>query len=251
MTSPTAPNASEPLQILRRADQALRALVPAPKTLCPGRSQAHTLESIGERLALHEKSPQISQALAISLAAILQAQQTHFPETIFWDFDFLAASLLAMDDAAQISTASNLIVSLQTQYGRHSIIRFRYVHDFVYGFDWAKWIKKDPSQRASTLPFDITFLRYLCARGKELVELINADDEKYPKLPDGGPRNPFGFSREPEQEEALHRSLAEMNLIPVPAWDLHARHSWTPPFQRRRQEEALRLQIPTRQHPAT
>ena len=245
----SAPIFSSSLLLLRRADQRLRALVPHPRSLAPHRPEARSLESIGLELFTAETSPDRARAFAEALSRILAALHDHFPETIFWDVDFLASSLFQLPDPDTITEAADLIVSLQQQYGRHSIIAFRYVHDFIYGFDWAKWIKKDPASRSTVRPFDLIFLRYLCTRGKELVELIHTDDEKYPKLPDGRPRNPFGFSREPAEEEQLHRHLASLDLIPLPAWQLDAHPRWEPPYQLRRQEVALELQIPTRQNP--
>ena len=53
---------------------------------------------------------------------------------------------------------------------------------------------------------------------QELVELIETDDEKYPKLPNGEPRNPYVFSRDPADESVLFETLAARNLVPVKAW---------------------------------
>lgn len=242
----SAPIFSSSLLLLRKADQEFRTAVPHPRTLSPDRKEASSLESIGAELFCAGTDPERAEATAHALSRSLKALHFHFPETIFWDVDFLAASLFQLPDINSITDAADLIVSLQEQYGRHSVISFRYVHDFIYGYDWAKWIKKDPANRADVRPFDLVFLRYLCRRGKELVALIKADDEKYPKLPDGRPRNPFGFSREPEAEEELHRRLATLNLIPLPAWRLDPPFQWEPPYQLRRQEVALELEIPTR-----
>ena len=141
------------------------------------------------------------------------------------------------------------MVALQHLYGRRTPINFGYVHDFVYGFDWAKWIAREPSLHAAAPgPFSLEFLVYMHERGHQLLELIAADDAKYPSLDGDEPRNPFPFSRAPDDEVRLHRELARRDLIPVPTWerDVHCRDwstRWQLGFAEQRITVARELQL--------
>ena len=113
-----------------------------------------------------------------------------------------------------------MLVDLQRGFGRHSILAFRYVHDFTLGFDWCRWVKEDIPLRQDTGPFDWVFLLYLQKRRRELEALIAENDEKYHQLKPGEIRNPFVFSREPEEERSLHEALAKSGDIPVVSWEV-------------------------------
>lgn len=187
-------------------------------------------------------------ALADALGSIALAMRRAFPENIFGDLEYLAASLwrgaerAPVGAAAHLRTAEAQIVALQERFGGGTTINFRYAHDFLYGFDWAKWVARDPQNRASVGPFDPPFLLYTARRGAELVELIaTGGDTKYPPLPDARPRNPFGFSRQPDAEVQLHLCLAREGLLPVQAWEPDAAPDWDRPFARLRLDVARRL----------
>jgi hypothetical protein len=128
-------------------------------------------------------------------------------------------------------------------YGQQSPIRFRYVHDFMYGFDWARWVRRDPEAREGVEPFGLEFLRQTEGRGRDIGTLIEADDELYPRLEDGVSRNPFPFSREPQDELALYRLLAERGCVPVQAWCLDARPDAGRDFDVLREEAARSLSL--------
>ncbi|MCA9646777.1 MAG: ferrochelatase [Myxococcales bacterium] len=231
--------------ILRSADEQLSAMGVARRSLCPKRDLATSLLDLGVRLQL-EVPRGCEMAFARGLASIADAEVRNFPENIFWDFDYTAASLLreataSSEPARHLSEVCGLIVALQDLFGSATEIRFRYGHDFIYGFDWAKWVRKQPDQRASVGPFDLEFLTFLHQRGHELLELIAEDDAKYPTLRTSEPRNPFEFSRDPEAEAALHESLARDGLLPVESWRVDATPVWDKPFQRLRRERAMRL----------
>lgn len=218
-------------------------------SLAPDRDEATPLHTLARELLAPEDAPELAVAFAEGLDAILVAQVEHFPETIYWDMDFMAASLLAQGRAGGAQHLRALcqdVASIQAQYGRHSAICFRYVHDFTYGYDWAKWIGRDPSTRARFGPFDAHFISYLQRRGEELVALIMADDEKYPKLPSGKPRNPFGFAREPEHEARLFAQLAEHDELPLKTWSPTNDLVWDGDYACRREERASALGILTR-----
>ncbi len=197
-------------------------------TLDPRRGRASTLVEVHAR-ALRElpdaDQPRASDPLARGLAALAQAQLDAFPANLFWDLDLIACEIVreavaSADPLGVLDDRFARMARLQTLYGRTTAINFSYVHDFVYGFDWVKWIAREPSlQAAPPRPFSLAFLDYMQRRGLELLELIAHDDRKYPRLEGDEPRNPFPFSRDPESELRLHRELARRGLIPVPTWD--------------------------------
>ncbi len=180
------------------------------------------------------------------LAALVAAQLKNFPGNLFWDYDYIAIASVQdaqrrTDPVAHLKASYAKMVELQQLFGQGTTIRFRYIHDFNYGYDWAKWVRRNPDSRAHVGPFDWEFLTYMYRRGHELLALIEADDQKYPRLRTPAPRNPFGFSREPEAERAIHRELANRGLIPVPTWDPQAVPQWQDDYAQIRCEHARAL----------
>jgi hypothetical protein len=238
-----------------------RADAPAWLSLAPGRTHARSLHAIGGAVlepALERREawgpipscqrPAALEAYADGLVAIALAMRDAFPHNVFGDLDHLAASLWHDALVAPEGPVSFLrrecgrVVALQHLFGRQTPIRFRYAHDFLYGFDWAKWVAADPGARAHVRPFSPLFLETMRARGHELLVVIAAGrDRRYPPLPDGRPRNAFGFSREPGDELALHRRLARAGLLPVEAWRTAAIPRWDRPFAQLRREHAAHL----------
>jgi hypothetical protein len=210
------------------------------RTLAPARDRATTLAELDHRIG-GQLSAEVRASWIEGLASTARAILTHFPENILWDLDHLAASIAAYDDVAEVREAFALIAELHELFGGASAIRFRYTHDFVYGFDWAKWVRRDPSARSHVGPFDLVFLRALLDRGGELVALIEDDDALYPRLKDDRPRNPFPFSRERDAELALYEDLRARDLIPVRAWTFDAPPVWNAPFAEARVERAIAL----------
>ena len=232
------------------------------RSLDPARERASTLAEIVDA-SLARLTPELAAALAEPLAsglvALALAQLDAFPGNLFWDLDLIAAVVVAeavalgpgsgagSGQAACVRERLATMAELQHLYGRRTAINFSYVHDFVYGFDWAKWVAREPSLHADPPgPFSARFLAYMHERGHELLALIAADDGKYPTLAGDEPRNPFPFSREPEAEIQLHRELARRDLIPVPAWELDADardwgERWRIAFADRRVEVASEL----------
>ena len=215
------------------------------------------IDALGPRLSLCADRPRATSLSALALAApadlrsdfeaclarIGHAQVEAFPENIFWDFDAIAHSLLdqaqrSTDAPALLRERAESMAALQGLFGGASVVRFRYVHDFSYGFDWAKWVRRAPEARASESPFGAGFLAYSLRRGRELLDLIARDDAKYPKLPEGQPRNPFSFSRSVPDETRLFRALAEADLIPVRAWESHPAGQFTKDYQALRKDLA-------------
>ncbi|MGB5546778.1 MAG: hypothetical protein WCB63_19295 [Polyangiales bacterium] len=211
-------------------------------SLDPGRSAASSPTELVSSLADSRQLPH----LAAAACAVAEAQLRSFPENIFWDFDFYLGSIhldasAAPDYASYLEEVTRMTVGLMTLYGQQSVIRFRYVHDFMYGFDWARWVRRSPEARRGIEPFGIDFLRRTESRGRDILTLINEDDDWYPKLADDTSRNPFPFSREPEEELALYRRLAEKACVPVEAWRLDARPDASRDFDALREDVAASL----------
>jgi hypothetical protein len=237
----------EALALLESTWVQLRAQIGPMRSLDPRGREIHALHLVGRHL-LHEEIPrEVGLCFARGLRQIALAQVENFPETQFWDLDFVAAQLLAPDlEAPRLRRDIEKIVRLQRSFGRHSVLCFRYTHDFIYGYDWARWVARDPQAHREHGPFSGTFLSYLLGRGQELEALIAQDDETYHRLPQGQPRNPFSFSREPAQEQRLFSTLARRDHIPVRTWDMHEQPRWRLPFAQLRQDCARDLGIPMR-----
>jgi hypothetical protein len=242
---------------LRSIQTQLEAEAGPLRSLDPARARASTLLEVHDAaLALVDPplTHAITEALAEGLGELALAQLDAFPGNLFWDLDLIAAAIVAearalAPEPARACVADRFarMAALQHLYGRRTPINFSYVHDFVYGFDWAKWLAREPSLHADPPgPFSLAFLEYMQARGHQLLELIAADDDKYPSLDGDEPRNPFPFSRELEPEIRLHRELARRDLIPVPTWeqDLQCRDwstRWRIEFAEQRIEVAREL----------
>lgn len=199
------------------------------RSLAPGRARSRTVDEVVALVDAGEWAAPLTAALREITGAAMAA----FPDNIFWDVEFLAVSLVRSgqaEGAPAIAELAGRIAALQALYGQSTTIRFRYVHDFLYGFDWAKWVQREPEGRALVGPFERSFLVHMEQRARELCELIDADDTKYPSLPEGQVRNPFPFSREPADEALLLRDLAAAGLVPVEAWDPAATPVWDRPY---------------------
>jgi hypothetical protein len=210
-------------------------------SLAADRTRATPLDELLRRADADDLAPVLAEALE----RIAVACAEHFPGNLFADLDYLCADLVRRGQRSgpgALSACAERIAELQSLFGRHSPIRFRYVHDFLYGFDWARWVKKAPDQRRHVSPFDPEFLAYLEKRGRQLLELIHRDDTKYPSLPPDRMRNPFGFSRHPSFEKALHLDLAHADLIPIRAWHPQGLCRWEADFSQKRQRQARILE---------
>lgn len=217
-------------------------------TLEPGSTRARLPTELCDRLLLPSDSDSLKVAFIDGLVEAMDAMLLAFPENLLWDLEGLAARQLAQarpsaDPAKTIAQLWSRIAGLQHVFGSRGPIRFRYIHDFIYGFDWAKWVAKDPTLRAHIGPYDGAFIERMHRRGGELLELIAAGDTKYGPLEGPQARNPFGFSRTPADELALHRRLAEQDALPVRAWDPHAKPDWQRPYGQLRDEAAQALRI--------
>jgi hypothetical protein len=231
---------------LAEADRFLDAHAWGRRSLAPGREQSRSLLAAFGAVVLPEDDAATLVALATGVAELAQVQRESFPDNLCCDLDLLIADTLRRARAsarpvAEVTARLGQVCRLQRLYGGDTAIRFRYVHDFVYGFDWAKWVGRDPDLRAAVGPFDAKFLDHLERRAHVLFGLIAADDAVYGQIPEDQSRNPFPFSREPEAELALHRDLAARGLVPVAAWDPDAAPTWRRAFAALRVERAAAL----------
>ncbi|MEC4817561.1 MAG: hypothetical protein SAK29_30470 [Scytonema sp. PMC 1069.18] len=222
-----------------------------PLSLNPHKTTSASFVELGNLIFRKTSNLQVIQTLRETLEHILYALLDNFPDNIFWDFDFMVRSMLTQALVTEespgcfLETFGDKVVSLMHMFGKESEIRFRYVHDFIYGFDWAKWVQKDTQNRAIVEPFSMTFLDCLLARGKEILQLIRVGDTKYHRLTEQqNYRNPFCFSREPDDEFRLLTSLAKKQLIPVATWNWNACPIWNQPFHQMREQLSLELRIP-------
>ncbi|WP_392531851.1 hypothetical protein [Nostoc sp. C117] len=223
-------------------------------SLNPQKKLITSFAELGNLIAQQNIDIQIITTVQETLESIVNAQLKNFPENIFWDFDFIVSSMLRQalvaDEGAVpfLKAFGEKMVSLTEMFGINTEIRFRYVHDFIYGFDWARWVQKEPQNRAYIEPFSLIFFDYLLAKGKELQQRISHGQSSSYKLCDTGYRNPFSFSREPKDEYRLLTYLAEEQLIPVAVWDWNTSPVWNKPFQEMRQQLALKLNIQPQKH---
>lgn len=230
-------------------DQVLAQQIVNPLSLNPNKSLITSFTELEVIVTQHSSDVGLITVLRDTLLRILDALLYNFPENIFWDFDFIVSSMLKQAILAEekvdlLENFGNKIVLLMDMFGRNSEIRFRYVHDFMYGFDWARWVQKKPHQRAHLEPFCLNFLDDLISRGEEILQKIKVDDGKYPKISEKRYRNPFCFSREPDSERRLLTYLAAHGSIPVAGWNWDGVGVWNKPFYLLREQASVVLNIP-------
>ncbi|MDY6901925.1 MAG: hypothetical protein SWZ49_28210 [Cyanobacteriota bacterium] len=229
-------------------DEILAQHIVKPLSLNPNQSIITSFTELEVKLFQQVSDIQIIAIIRDNLEKILNALLHNFPENIFWDFDFVVScmlrqALLADTPIDFLENFSNKIVLLMNMFGRESEIRFRYIHDFMYGFDWARWVKKKPHHRANTEPFCLNFLDDLLCKGEEILQRIKKDDVNYPQISEKRYRNPFCFSREPEDEHRLLTYLATRECIPVAAWEWNTVAVWDKPFYQIREDASKLLNI--------
>ena len=228
---------------LEQADCELRNHQAQPLSLSPSKDTITPFTQLGEEHIKPDSDPNLLQAAVSGFCAIVSSQINHFPENIFWDFDHLFYIIFSLKSPLECQRYCQSIVELQEGYGIHSKIRFQYMHDFTFGFDWARWVAKAPESRAEIGPLDPVFLAYLKQRQNELIELIKQNDTKYPTLETDAPRNPYQFARTPEAEKKLHMTLATKGLIPLEAWKAKPTAKWNEDYTSIRENLSAKLKI--------
>lgn len=238
---------NEESERLEAIDRELLAIGRPVLSLAPGCARARLPSELATVLLLPEDPPRLRAAFAEGLGRVVSAMLEAFPRNLLWDLDLLAATLLrcareAADPVGELRTRAVEIARLQDVFGREGPILFSYIHDFIYGFDWARWVARDPDARREIGPYDPQFIARMQRRGAELVDAIASEsDPEYPPLSGDSPRNPFGFSRKPDDELRLFRHLAEQGVIPVWAWRTDATPRWDLPFEELRTQAARDL----------
>lgn len=174
------------------------------------------------------------------LEQMFQSICYHFPENIFWDLDYMISYAVRESKKSKSPELfweryTHKLTHLLAVFGSHGEIRFRYLHDFTYGFDWARWVRKDVLQRKNIDPFSIAFFDRTIERGEELLQLIRQDDSKYHRLQSSSYRNPFSFSRDIAEEKEMMRWLSKHDALPVQQWDINADVSFERDFDLIRQ----------------
>ena len=238
----TASALKHPVRSLAEIDVSIDGTPRGALTLDRNRQRATPLTELVATLADADQRPH----LAVAARAVGEAQLEAFPGNLLWDFDFYLASVhdeaVRSDDyAGHLERTTEVTVGLMKLYGQSSAIRFQYVHDFIYGFDWARWVRREPEARGRTRPFSLDFLSESDRRGRAILRLIESDDEVYPKLSGPGARNPFPFIRTPDEELRLYRGLADRGCVPVEAWRVDATPNASRDFDAIREAAADRL----------
>ncbi|WP_437958261.1 ferrochelatase [Sorangium sp. So ce119] len=219
----------------------LTSLLGARASVAPGRPCAPTPVALVEQIVDCSEDAERARAFVRALGEVICAVADNFPDNIFWDLDYLACCMWQAGSAPAIGDFSRRVVALCVGFGNKSKLRFRYAHDFLYGYDWARWVMRKPDERAGVGPFDLAFFDYLDGRQQALVELVASNDRKYSQLNGREFRNPFSFIREPREESQLHHLLAQVDLIPLKAWRLDGERRWDLPFTELRAKLAERL----------
>ena len=218
-----------------------------PLSLNPHKNLITSFQDIGNLIVERTDDVQIIQCLYNTVERIVRAQLVNFPENIFWDFDFMIRNMLEQaiiaDDKAILFLESfgNKLVELMELFGFTKEIRFQYVHDFMYGFDWARWVNKEPEKRAEIQLFSLTFLDNVLSKSKAILQLMSVDDTRYHHISSQSYWNAFCFSRDPEHEYRLLTHLAAYELIPVATWNWNASPVWNKPFDQIREELSSKL----------
>lgn len=193
-------------------------------------------KSAGENSSESHRGKEWDEALITALMLVFKSQIKNFPDNIFWDSDFLFATFVSIQEPNMLVAIAETLDKLQSVYGIHSPIRFQFLHDFTYGFDWARWVAKNPEERKQTGLFTPAFLQHLYDRHLELLTLISQNDSKYGPLADSEHRNPYRFPRDPKQEQKTLHHMALKGLIPVPAWQTQPQAQWQHDYTRLRED---------------
>jgi len=219
-------------------------------TLNPKSNSARLLEEIFDTIDLGES--EYIDIILETLSTIQLEQCFNFPNNIFWDKDYFVSyfieTIYTIEDNKReeyILQFKELNTNLLQLFGKNSTIQFQYLHDFTYGFDWAKWVSKDSKVRKKILPFSHQFLTRMYKRGNELQKLISDNDKKYPSISTNEFRNPFHFNRSTKNEIKLLSELALIDGIPLKGWEPELTLEWNKDFSELRESIANTLGIKT------
>lgn len=206
-------------------DDLINQFIPNRAGLNPQTFIPNSFVNIRAKLEAFQFSSSDLDVLYDAYVQIVKSATKNFPNNIFWDFDLMShsiASYFAKDkNPESLFKYVDQYHSIFCIFGADSPVKFQYIHDFIYGYDWLKWMLEKRKPEEDKDPFGEDFLRYIYNRGLELVCLIQKNDQKYPELTEEY-RNPFLFGRSPKEEILLHRTLSSDSLLPLDSWDVHA-----------------------------
>jgi hypothetical protein len=227
-----------------------------PRSLNPRQKLASSFASMSSALATLDLTKAELDLVNRFFKTTIRLFIKNFPENIFWDFDYFVFQIVqsGLQNRSEfelyLNKKQNLVEKILEIFGQHSSIRFRYIHDFIYGYDWQKWYKDIRIEINDPSPFGFSFLEYILNRGIEIQSLIEQDDKKYGKIAKSQNRNPFFFRREPEDEISLLQNLAESGDLPIQAWELRAIPDAGKNYSMIRTQRAKSLNLPKNDDPA-
>jgi len=213
---------------MNRLEKILSENLKGRETLCPGRETAINSEFLETKLKSLLQSEGDWRAFEDFLLGFILTLQENFPGNLFYDLDYFLWSIVRTSKEEEfvfqneLQKKKDLIQKIFTTFGIHSKIKFQYAHDFLYGYDWCKWVREKQLGEKDITPFGYPFLLYILGRGKDMLQLVESDSLEYPSLEANSKsfRNPFLFQRSPSQEALVMRSLASEGKLPVLGWDL-------------------------------
>lgn len=221
------------------------------KSLDPSKAFPTPLEDlfrIVDSDPIQEFSPIDQELIFQFLDRFIKDIRLNYPHNIFWDFDFIFQTLVnrlggwenESDKKKFFRSYSDQFSEILFIFGNQSTIQFKYIHDFLYGFDWCKWSRKNNPE---SHPFSESFLGYIRGRGLELIEQIDKGDSQYIPIQSEEYRNPFVFDREDENEITILEHLALNEEIPVQSWKRTKAFRNSQNFSRIRSHRAFELGI--------
>lgn len=239
--------------LFKELDIKINQLVKDRHSVSPNRQGSSHLTYVIEQFDSGNTKNYSIEYLYIVMEGVVDSILENYPENIFWDLDFLASNMFTKIQEEETNTVKEKVASRYRQklrdifqlFGNKTDINFRYIHDFIYGFDWCKWVRSSQSNIEIKMldPFGICFLDSIEKRGLEILELIAKNDENYVSLDSGVYRNPFTFSRGTEDEIRLFEDLAKTGDIPVPGWQAYGEVQYKKDYSLIRNQRAKALKI--------
>jgi hypothetical protein len=205
------------LSKLAQIDLEFRKAIPFPKSLNPELDEPRTLCEIFCILYSGKESDIIWDEFLSVTEQIIRSQFVYYPQNIFWDFDYLLFYIWSQKNKDVLFAMAKKILNVQLYYSSINSINFAYIHDFIYGYDWDRWVRKDIKNRYLVGLYDLKFLSYLEKRGLQIIDSIGSD-ERYPVLVKNQNRNVYNFHRHGAAEIKTLTSLAKEENIPIQGW---------------------------------
>jgi hypothetical protein len=224
-----------------------------PKSLNPLKETPTSFQDLLNYIATDDPSHEDLELIHSFFQGCINSIILNYPENIYWDMDFLFCHVYRQltekknysEKQTWLKELGSRVKHIMEIFGSQSKIQFRYIHDFLYGFDWCKWNRKleETGEEVEYNPFGEEFLSYIENRGLEIQKMIENNDKNYVPMESGKYRNPFVFKRETEQEIAILSNLALTGDIPIFAWKSDAKFNSKKDYSLIRKERAIQLGI--------